>query len=60
MNEDTERELAMFMDIILMGKCNEVWVLDEYISEGMAYEISKANRRKQTVRYFNRNFEERV
>ncbi len=58
MNEETERELAMFMDLVFMGKCSEVWVLSEYISEGMAYEIYKATRRKQPIRYFNSRFEE--
>jgi hypothetical protein len=31
-----ERELAIFMDIVLMGKCSEVWVLGNTISSGMA------------------------
>lgn len=55
-----ERELALFMDIILMGKCDEVWVLNEFISEGMQEEIEKATKRRQKVRYFNENFEEVV
>lgn len=58
MDENTERELALFMDIIFMGKCKEVWVLAEMISEGMEYEISIAKRRKQKLRYFNDRFEE--
>jgi hypothetical protein len=53
-----DRELAMFMDIVLMGKCNEVWVLSDTISEGMAMEIEKAEKRRQTVRYFNSRYEE--
>lgn len=53
-----ERELAMFMDIVLMGKCSEVWVLGNIISNGMAEEIAKARKRKQTVRYFNEKYEE--
>ena len=53
-----ERELALFMDIVLMGKCSEVWVLGERISEGMEIEIAKAKQRRQKVRYFNSSFEE--
>ena len=53
-----ERELVLFMDIVLMGKCKEVWVLADFISEGMEAEISKAKKRRQTVRYFNSKFEE--
>ncbi len=53
-----ERALALHMDIILMGKCQEVWVLSEQITEGMAAEIEKATRRRQTVRYFSNDFVE--
>lgn len=56
-NEE-ERELAMFMDIILMGKCQEVWVLGHTISKGMRIEIERAEKRRQKVRYFSKNFEE--
>ena len=30
-----ERNLALFMDIVLQGKCQELWVLGDVISEGM-------------------------
>lgn len=53
-----ERDLALFMDIVLMGKCQEVWVLADRISEGMEAEITKAKKRRQPVRYFNGGFEE--
>lgn len=53
-----ERELALFMDIILMGKCDEVWVLMDCISSGMQAEIDKAHQRKQPVRYFDSSFKE--
>lgn len=53
-----ERELALFMDIILMGKCDEVWVLLDRISSGMQAEIDKAHQRKQPVRYFDSSFKE--
>lgn len=57
-NDSAERELAIFMHIVLMGKCSEVWVLNEQISEGMEIEINKAKQRRQNVRYFNSRFEE--
>ncbi|MBH1939853.1 DUF4406 domain-containing protein [Mobilitalea sibirica] len=57
-SNEKERDLAIFMDIILMGKCQEVWVLGDVISRGMSIEIEKARKRRQLVRYFNRNFEE--
>ena len=49
---ETHREDAIVMDVVLMGKCNEVWVLDGHISDGMAFEIEKARRRRQTIRHF--------
>ena len=53
-----ERELAIFMDIVLMGKCSEVWVLGDKISNGMAREIEVAKKRRQPVRYFSPEHEE--
>jgi hypothetical protein len=57
-SNEQERDLAIFMDIILMGKCQEVWVLGDVISRGMSIEIEKAKKRRQPVRYFNKDFEE--
>lgn len=38
MNDESkqERELALHMDLVLMGKCQEVWVLSERITAGMS------------------------
>ena len=60
MREDDpeERKLALFMDIVLMGKCQEVWVLGNTISPGMQKEIDKAKLRRQRVRYFDADFKE--
>lgn len=60
MNDESpnERALALHMDIILMGKCQEVWVLSERITSGMSAEIEKATKRRQTVRYFSNDFVE--
>lgn len=58
-NDDPEqRELVLFMDMVLMGKCSEVWILGDRISESMAAEITKAKQRRQWVSYFNSDFEE--
>ena len=52
MDEDTERELAVFMDMVLLGRCKEVWVFGSHISDGMAAEIEKAKRKQIKIRYF--------
>lgn len=53
-----ERNLAMFMDIVLLSKCAELWAFGDNISDGMRIEISKAKRKGQPIRYFNDNCEE--
>ena len=60
MNDESkqERELALHMDLVLMGKCQEVWVLSERITACMSAEIEKAQRRRQAVRYFRNDFTE--
>lgn len=58
MREPEERDLAMFMDIVLLGKCKELWVLGNEITEGMQTEIDTAKRRRQPIRWFNPDFEE--
>ena len=58
MNDSEERDLIMFMDIVLLGKCKELWVLGDVITEGMKLEIDTAKRRRQTIRWFNNDFEE--
>lgn len=60
MNDDdpVERELAIFMDVVLLGKCDELWVFGDSISEGMSVKIEVAKKRRQPIRYFNSNCEE--
>lgn len=53
-----ERSLAMFMDMVLLGKCDQLWVFGETISEGMAAEIEKAEKRGMMIRYFTESMKE--
>lgn len=48
-----ERELAMFMNKVILGKCKELWVFGETVSKGMAVEIETAKKRNQIIRYFD-------
>ena len=50
MSDSEERDLIMFMDIVLLGKCKELWVLGDVITEGMKLEIDTAKRRRQPIR----------
>ena len=58
MSENAERELALFMDMVLMGKCEEVWVFGRDITSGMAAEIAKAKRKNMKLRYFTEDCKE--
>lgn len=56
-----ERATALHMDLVLMGKCREVWVLaesKEQITFGMKREIKKAATWRKPIRYFNSSFTE--
>lgn len=48
-----ERNLAMFMDMVLLSKCAELWVFGETVSKGMSMEIEKARRKSMPIRYFD-------
>lgn len=54
----TERDLALFMDIVLLSKCSELWVFGERISKGMSIEIEKAKRKGQPIRWFTADCKE--
>jgi hypothetical protein len=53
-----QRELGIRFALILLGKCDELWVFGERISEGMAREIAKARRRNMPIRYYNGKLQE--
>ena len=53
LNEDNyeERQLGMDMGLVLLSKCQEVWVFGSRISKGMELEIEEAKRRNIPIRY---------
>lgn len=58
MYEDSERELALFMDMVFLGKCDELWVFGDEVSPGMKAEIAKAKKHHKTIRYFDKECRE--
>ena len=58
MSEETERELAMFMNKVLITKCAELWVFGDKYTNGMNDEIIYAIRKDKPIHYFNENMEE--
>lgn len=58
MKEETERELAMFMDMVFLGKVDQLWVFGDEASPGMKAEIVKAKKHHKTIRYFDKECRE--
>lgn len=56
--DKAQRELGLRFSIILLGKCDELWVFGDTVSDGMKREISKAKKRGIPIRYFNGKCEE--
>lgn len=58
LDERTERDLALFMDIAILSKCAELWVFGDVISSGMQKEIEYARRKRKRIRYFTEDCKE--
>ena len=59
LNEETERWLGLKIGIVFMGKCEEIWVFGDVVSDGMAAEIDKAKRMRKKIRYFTDDLQEK-
>ena len=57
-SDPEERALGLFMGCVLLTKCAELWVFGEHVTDGMALEIEKAERRLIPIRYFTEEMEE--
>ena len=51
-----QRELGLFFALVLLGKCDELWVFGKP-SAGMAREIAKAKKRGMPIKYYNHKCE---
>ena len=47
LDEETGRWLGLKMEIVFMGNCEETWVFEDRISEGMSAEIEKAKKMRK-------------
>jgi hypothetical protein len=59
-SDKQEREKALFMGIVLLAKCQEIWCFGSRISKGMAIELDKAKQRNMVIRYFNDKCQEGI
>lgn len=56
--DGAERDLALFMDLVLLSKCDQLWAFGDRVSKGMSMEIEKAKRKGQPIRWFDSNCKE--
>lgn len=54
-----ERDIAIFMNLVLMSKCEQLWVFGDNLSTGMKAEIDRAKRKHMKIRYFTEEMEEK-
>ena len=59
MSEEFERDAAMFMNMVFLGRCEELWVFGDDITSGMTAEINKAEKRQMKIRYFTEECKEK-
>lgn len=59
MSEAAERDEAMFMNMVFLGRCEQLWVFGDRITDGMAAEIAKAQKRRIPIRYFTDDCKEK-
>lgn len=57
-NDPEDRERALFFGLVLLGKCDQIWVFGSQITKGMAREIRKAQAKGIRVRYFTEDCKE--
>lgn len=50
--KEGEKELTAFMKTIFIRKCQEIWVMDGFVSEEMREEVMLAERYRKIIRYF--------
>lgn len=58
--DKAERELGIFFGLVLLRKCEELWVFGTRYSKGMCIEIAKARKHGMHIRFFNEQCEEVV
>lgn len=51
-DDPSERELGIEMGLVLLSKCQEIWVFGSRISRGMAVEIERAAQLKIPIKQF--------
>ncbi len=56
--DQESRELGLSFALILLAKCDELWVFGTRVSEGMVREILTARKKGMPIRYFDEKCKE--
>lgn len=51
--DKAQRSLGIFFGLVLLGKCDQMWVFGSEISKGMRLEIDKARKRGIPIRFWS-------
>lgn len=51
--DNDQRCKAIFMGLVLLSKCRQLWCFGDRLSHGMAIEIKSAKQHGMPIRYFN-------
>ena len=57
-SDKEQRELGLFFALVILGKCDELWIFGDRVSNGMSQEIKKAEKRGIPIRRFSFKHEE--
>lgn len=56
----SEHAIGVFMSMVFLGKCEQLWIFGANISADMLAEIKKAKKKNTQIRYFTEEMEEKV
>lgn len=60
MDEKAERDIAMYMNEVLISRFDELWVFGNELSSGMQVEVEVAKKLKKPIRYFDKRCKKQI
>ena len=60
MDEKTERDIAMYMDEVLISSVDELWVFGNELSSSMKVEVEVAKKLKKPIQYFYKQCKKQI
>ena len=60
MDEKTERDIAMYMNEVLISRVDGLWVFGSELSTGMKVEVAAAKKLKKPIQYFDKQCKKQI